>query len=164
MNPNDRQNKIGIQSPANNSIRLSSYIAALDRYIDLSGFAFPVTDTREGVKYDFDLFNPSDSYLIKVFTQLNEDEFEKYESFHEDDNVLFIFDATDLTDECPDCGKPCFGSINEDFLAIAYEFQALVYLDGQLWHIVEDDDEEEVWETMMPVQRRILLDEINGLN
>ena len=157
-------NNSGIQSPANTSIRLSSYIAALDRYIGVSGFAFPVTDTRAGVMYDFDLFHPGDSHLIKIFTQHNEEEFAKYETFQEDDNVFFIFDATKLTEHCPSCGNSCFDSINEDFLDMASDFGAWVYLGGQLWEFDTDEDDDMVWKQMMPIQRRILLDEISDLN
>lgn len=145
----------GIQLPANNSIRLSSYIAALDRYMGLSGFAFPVTDTREGVKYEFDLFHPGESNLFKVFTQFDEEQFERYERFREDESVSFIFDATNMSEPCPGCGGPCLEFVDEDLLSVAADFQALVYLAGRFWRMIGDEGEER-WEVMTSIEQDVV--------
>ena len=98
----DQNGTTGLSSPANNFLRQSLYIAALDRHLGIRGLISPVTDDESGLNFDF--FCPTTGTLIKVFKSLDQDAISRYQENHREKNIVIV-DAVALEQvECDECG------------------------------------------------------------
>ena len=148
-NDNTPGAKTNIQTPLNQSLRQSLYIAALDRHLGLRGLIFPVEDKENNISYDF--MHAETGQLIKVFKKLHQDEFVKYELSRPDDSPLFIVDELALErSACECCDEDIVCLKSEELMDARTVFDVMLYLDDQLWQFC---DATQTWEPIMPVER-----------
>ena len=140
----------GISSPANQSLRQSLYIAALDRYLGIRGLISPVYDEKYDLHYDF-LIEHSQR-LIKVFKSLDAEEMSKYEEANAHYDPIFILDSELLEKtECPGCGDLHVNIESDEIVEAAINTGALLYHQERLWRLSPDEDSENVWERLEPI-------------
>jgi hypothetical protein len=136
-----KQKDSGIQLPINNSIRLSKIIAALDRHLGMTGFAFPVADTRDGIEYEFDLHHMESKNPVKVFYNATLFEIFEYHPLHKDEDIIFIVDASEEQTDAPDDEWPNANDLSDEVLALAFRFNALIYFNDKIWAWKESESE-----------------------
>lgn len=141
------------ETQADYSLRFSRYIAALARYLGDVGFVFPHTDTRNNIEYDFDFYNVEYEYFVKVLR--SPDQAKEWAALRDADDIEFIVDA----EESQGRGTPCFDSISKSLLELAETFNALIFINNQLWVLDEDG-----WEKIPPYEHLRCLATINLLS
>ena len=113
----------------------SLYIAALDRYRNIRGLIYPYQDS-EG--YQFDFHAPGARRLIKVFTEINEAEIERYSNYSKQKNIIFIIDLTGLVK------RPVVAMLNRTIpqrvLESASKLGALLFAEEELYSSVQLSD------------------------
>jgi hypothetical protein len=146
------QSHLGISSPANQSLRQSLYIAALDRYLGIRGLISPVHDKKNDLHYDF-LIEHSQR-LIKVFKSVEAEEIAKYAEANADTDPIFIID-TELLGETwrAGCEKLPMDIESEEIVEAAINAGALLYHQERLWQPSPDEDTENSWEPLEPFER-----------
>lgn len=154
----------GLSSPANNSLQQSYYIAALSRYLRLSGLISPVTDVRDGIEYQFDFYNVETGSLIKVFTTLDEEQISKYQPLAADEGVLFILDTTAFEDCATECGAETFEGLPDSVFEAAERLDALIYFDKRLYECLDDVHDRDDWNPMLPFERQRLIAVIESID
>lgn len=145
-----------LSSPANQSLKQSLYIAALDRFLDLRGFVWPVTDRIRDTTFTFDFYHPEDRKLVKVFRELGSTEVVRYKSYLQHRDVVFVFDSDDEDPdlwECEDCGGPHL-SLPATLEPGATALGAYVYHHDRLWEPGEPADPHKptTWIPIVPVE------------
>lgn len=157
MKNNCRSQRSGLSSPANQSLMHSLYVAALDRHLGIRGLISPVTDNVSGFEYDF--FHPASGRLIKIFNSLDDHIIEKYCGAIPEPHPIFIVDNDTIL------GDDKWNSAIDKFLGDAViRLHALQYLNDMLLEHFVDEDEEDDWEIITPIERARCIDAINDLS
>ena len=146
-NVNDESHP-GISSPANQSLRQSLYIAALVRYLGIRGLISPIYDEKNDLHYDF-LIEHSQR-LIRVFKSLDVEEMSKYAEANGDYVPILIIDTEHLKKtECS--GKLRVDIESDEIVEAAINTGALLYHQERLWRLSPDEDADNVWERLEPI-------------
>ena len=152
----------GISSPANQSLRQSLYIAALDRYLGIRGLISPVYDEKYDLHYDF-LIEHSQR-LIKVFKSVEAEEIAKYAEANADSDPIFILDTEYLGETWRAvCEKLPMDIESEEIVEAAINAGALLYYQDRLWQPTPDEDTDKSWDPLEPFERSRCINALLGL-
>ena len=115
--------------------RASLYIVALDRYRGIRGLIYPYQD-NDG--YLFDFYAPRARRSIKVFTEINEAEIERYTNHPKRKKIIFIIDLTGLLK------KPLAAMLNrtipQPILESAAKLGAFLFAEEELYSLMQLPD------------------------
>jgi len=127
--------------------RQSLYITALDRFLGINGLLYPYQDEHG---YRFDFYAPKGKRRIKVFTNINATEVEKYAKHPKCKQIKFIIDITTLM-ELPELFNaiPAY-AMSDALLATASNLNALLFANNCLFAPIKDTEGRLWWESMLP--------------
>jgi hypothetical protein len=162
MNNTQQQASSTLSLPNNASFKQSLYIAALDRFYGIRGLLSPVSETIDGVHYDFDFYHPESEMLIKFFSKFDEEAFRKYSAYAETHEVRIIIDAEEVEIAThPGCGHKCIHALPEELTVEAMLSDASLYFNDHIWELFdhEDNDGLSIWVPLLPIEIEMLDDE-----
>ncbi len=133
------------------SLKQSFYIAALDRYLGLRGFIFPIDDIVNRLTYDF--LHQETGAFVKVFTTTDPKHLEPYELRRPERNPIYIVDAEQMDGVERIKGPQHNLLLPKNVCERLRPFSPYVYYDDTLWEHDPSNEERDCWVAILPDER-----------
>jgi hypothetical protein len=123
-------NRVSLAPDAN---QYAVYAPAIARHLPVTSLGYGIQDSRKGIDYSFEFYVPTEERAIKIFTEVNEAEIDKYAHHPDAHRIEFIYDVTKAGIMYDETGEPTQESLEKITAPLPVGLNTYLLIGNELW-------------------------------